>query len=89
MKFPTIDGSLFFNLGILLISAFVGWFTLLMGGAHLIEGLIHPNTGLPFWEGMLGVLFCVGLCVVGIFSIWITIGAVISLYKRYKEESTN
>lgn len=85
MKFPAIEGSLFFKLSIALVSAFVGWFTLLMGGAHLVEGLTNPNTNIPLGESVLGVIFCLGLVVIGLLSVWVMIGAGISIYRRFKQ----
>lgn len=89
MKFPTIDGPVYFNIGIILISAFVGWFTLLMGGAHLIEGFMNPDPTIPIWESALGVVFCIALCVIGLFSIWVTIGAALGIYDRFKKNFTS
>lgn len=85
MKFPSIEGSLFFNLGIICISGFVAWFTLLMGGAHLVEGVLHPNSGIPVIEHFLGILFCIGLCLIGLLSLWVAIGAIIEVVNKFKK----
>ncbi len=84
MKFPRIDGSMFFNITIIIISGFVAWFCLLMGAAHIIEGILHPNYSIPIGEQLLGGAFCVGLCIIGLISLWVAIGATIGVVNRFK-----
>lgn len=85
MKLPITRTSFFLNLVIIIFSLFVSWFTLLMGSAHLIGGIIEGrNPDLPYSEHILGVAFCVGLCLVGIVFLLIAIGSIRGIIYKNK-----
>ena len=83
MKLPVIRESYILNIIILLVSLFVSWFTLLFGLAHLIEGG-ERNPNIPHYEHVLGVTFCVSLCLIGIVFLVIAYVAIEGIVYKFK-----
>ena len=83
MKFPVIRESYFLNIFIVLFSLFVSWFCLVFGIAHLIDG---RNPVIPNSEHTMGVLVCIGLCIIGIIFLVIAIAAIIGILHKLKKQ---
>ena len=66
---------------ILIFSLFVSWFSLLMGLAHLIKG---KNPDIPYVEHIMGVIICVGLCLVGIIFLLIAFASIQGIIYKIK-----
>lgn len=86
MKFPTIKAPLLVNIVIVIFSAFISWFTLLFGLAHLIEGK-NPNTLTS--EHMMGVTICIVLCVIGVIFLMITLAAIKGILVKLKRKTNH
>ena len=86
MKFPVIRLPIFANIIIVIISAFISWFTLLFGIAHIFEG---GNPDIPDSEHLIGVIAVTTLCVIGIIFLIITIAAIRGIIERYKKTKEN
>lgn len=84
MKLPVIRESYFLNITILLFSLFVSWFCLLFGLAHLIEG---RNPNIPNSEHIIGVMICIGLCIIGVVFLWIAIASIKGILFKLKEKN--
>lgn len=82
MRFPVIRAPLWVNLTIVIVSAFISWFTLLFGIAHLIEG---RNPDIPESEHLKGVVSVITLCVIGVIFLMITIAAIRGIIERYRK----
>ena len=80
MKFPVIRESYFLNIVILIVSLFVSWFTLLFGLAHLI-GTNSDNVNL------LGVIFCIFLCMVGVIFLVVAIASIKGILYKLKRKT--
>lgn len=86
MKLPEIRESYFLNIVIVLFSLFVSWFCLVFGLAHLIEG---RNTDIPNSEHTIGVLVCIGLCIIGVIFLVIAIAAIRGILHKLKSKKTS
>ena len=86
MKFPTIRLPILVNVVIVLISAFISWFGLLFGIAHIFEG---RNPDIPDSEHIKGVIAVTILCVIGIIFLVIAIAAIRGIIESYKEKKEN
>lgn len=87
MKFPVIRKSFFLNTVILIFSLFVSWFTLLMGSAHLIGGITEGlDPALPLSETIMGIAFCVCLCLVGIAFLLIAFASIQGIIYKIKAD---
>lgn len=84
MKLPVIRESYFLNITILLFSLFVSWFCLLFGIAHLVEG---RNPNIPNSEHVIGVMICIGLCIIGVVFLWIAYASAKGILFKIKEKN--
>ena len=93
MKLPILKAPIFLNIVIALISAFISWFTLLFGLAHLIEGIARLIKGIkpdhPIGEEILGWVIVLLLCFVGVFFLIVVIAAIQGILVRLKKNRTN
>lgn len=83
MKFLVIQKSYLINVVIFLISLFVSWFTLLFGLAHLLE---PKNPNVPNSEHMMGVTFCIVLCLIGIVFLLIAFASIKGIIYKIKNK---
>ena len=81
MKLPVLKAPILVNIVIVIFSAFISWFTLLFGIAHLIGG---RNPNIPYSEHLKGVAVVITLCVVGVVFLVITIAAFRGVLDRVK-----
>ncbi len=79
MKFPVLKAPILVNIVIVIISAFISWFTLLFGIAHLVEG---RNPNIPYSEHLMGLAVVITLCVVGVIFLAIAIAAIKGIMDR-------
>jgi len=84
MKNLLLKNSVSLNVVILIISGFISWFTLLMGIAHIIEGIGSPNPNIPKIQSMIGWFMVMFLCIIGIVSLVIAVAAILAIFKRNK-----
>ena len=86
MKLPVIRESYFLNIVILIVSLFVSWFTLLFGLAHIYEAIFGPT---PFdykLDSIIGAVFCIGLCIVGVAFLLIAIASIQGILYKIKKK---
>ena len=83
MKFPVIRESYFLNIFIVLFSLFVSWFCLLFGLAHLFEG---GNPKIINLEHIAGIMFSIGLCVIGVIFLFIAYAAIRGILYKLKRK---
>ena len=82
MKFPILKAPIVVNVIIVIISAFISWFTLLFGIAHIIEG---RNYDIPYSEHLKGVAVVTMLCIVGVVFLIITIAAIRGILHKLRQ----
>ena len=83
MKLPIIRESYFINIVILIFSLFVSWFGFLFGIAHLIETDIH-NLKLT---DVVGVIFCIFLCVLGVICLGVALASIKGILYKLKKKN--
>ncbi|WP_027137296.1 hypothetical protein [Gaetbulibacter saemankumensis] len=80
MKNPFLKTPLSFNIAILVLSGIISWFCLLMGFAHLFEGIHQIIEGrgpdIPLIESILGSIIVFYLCLVGIAAFIMAIASI-------------
>jgi len=86
MKFPVLKAPILVNIVIVIVSAFISWFTLLFGIAHLVEGRNH---NIPYSEHLLGVAVVITLCVIGVVFLVIVIAAIKGIIDRIKRNTNH
>lgn len=82
MKLPVIRESYFLNTIILIFSLFAGWFGLLFGLAHLLDTSAYSEGP----EHVAGVIFCIGLCLFGVFFLLIAFLALQGIVYKIKQK---
>lgn len=87
MKIPVIRESYFLNIVILIFSLFVGGFGLLFGLAHLLDPSAHE----PSREPVAGLIFVIGLCLLGVVFLLIAFlalkGIIYKIKHRHQERN--
>ena len=90
MKFPTIKAHILVNIVIVIFSAFISCFTLLFGFAHLFEGvkqiIVGGGSDIPLQESLLGWVFVIMLCIIGIITLVITIASIRGIIYKLKHK---
>ncbi len=84
MKFPVIRESYFVNIVILLFSLFVSFFCLAFGLAELI-GANYSNLNS---EDVIGVIICVGLCLIGVLSLLTAAASIQGIINKIKSKQS-
>ncbi len=88
MKLPVIRESYILNIFILVFSLFVSWFSLLFGGAHLVEAIINPerDPDIPYYESIMGWIMIIGLCLAGVIFLLIAIASIKGIIYKIKKK---
>ncbi|WP_223552120.1 MULTISPECIES: hypothetical protein [Aestuariivivens] len=80
MKNPFLKFPFWFNFIILIISLPISAFGLMFGFAHVVEGIRQSIEGVtPPPDAFEGGVIVVGLCLIGIITLLITIGAFLAI----------
>ncbi|MEL0455548.1 hypothetical protein WJN01_04875 [Flavobacteriaceae bacterium SZ-1-7] len=81
MKLPIIKGSYLLNVPLIIVSIYISWLTLLFGIAHLVGG---KNPDITFAQHLMGVAFCIVLCVIGIVFLIVALAAIRGIIQKLK-----
>lgn len=88
MKNPLLEKPILLNVVVLVISGFISWFTLLMGFAHVFEGIKQFAEGngpdIPIGQSILGWIIVLTLCIIGILTLVISIAAIKGIINKIK-----
>jgi uncharacterized membrane protein HdeD (DUF308 family) len=80
MKNPFLKVPFWINLIIIIIFTPISAFALLFGFAHVVEGIMQSFEGVsPPPDAILGWIIVISLCLIGIITSLITIGAFLAL----------
>lgn len=80
MKNPFLKVSFWINVIILIIFTPISAFTLIFGFSHVVEGIMQSIEGVsPPPDAILGWIIVISLCLIGIITSLITIGAFLAL----------